>query len=91
MSSDNRIWVDAKDVRTKGMTELEIHIEKKIPFVMETKEGEFITIFPAEKRISKTHIGYLFKDDNQFLEEIKSIDFVNFISLRPPKNEKNGI
>lgn len=74
------------------MTELETHIEKKIPFVIETKEGEEIVIFPAEKRFIKGPINAVVHNDRDFKNELDSVtaDCKNFQSLRPSKNEKTN-
>lgn len=74
------------------MTELETHIEKKIPFVIETKEGDEIIIFPAEKRFIKGAINAVLHNDADFNKELGSItaEHKNFQSLRPNKNEKTN-
>lgn len=72
------------------MTELETHIEKKLPFVIETKEGDQIVIFPAEKRFIKGEMNVVIKTEVDSEKLIKSLtaEHRNFQSLRPNKNEK---
>lgn len=72
------------------MTELDMHIEKKIPFVIETKEGDKIVVFPAENRLIKDEINVIIKphiDFNALLANLTK-ESRNFQSLRPAKNEK---
>ena len=70
------------------MSELDLHIEKKIPFALyETQEGDNVVVFPAELRFIKGEISAVMKNEIDFNNELAKLrnTYSNFQSLRPTK------
>jgi len=72
------------------MNSIDQLIEKKIPFVLyNTKEGETVTVFPAEQRLTLNNASVVLRTEEDFYKELEKLKlkYENFQSLRPTKNE----